>query len=114
MDDWRQVAIYFYFSTVALAGLIVMGFLTCKVYKDSNEKGTYGACVSEDEDNENATEEEINLEMKQMEPYEDGEQMEPYKDEEEMEPYKDEEKMEPYKDNTIEVTIEEEETKDSS
>lgn len=61
MDDWKQVAAYFYVATIVAAIIIVAGFFSYKMY-NWNKYSAVGAeqygniCVSDEED-------EIKLEM---------------------------------------------------
>ncbi len=61
MDDWKQVAAYFYVATIVAAIIIVVGFFSYKMY-NWNKYSAVGAeqygniCVSDEED-------EIKLEM---------------------------------------------------
>mgnify|MGYP001380735712 CR=1 FL=1 len=59
MDEWKQIAVYFYLATLITAAIIVLGFfgytiLDCITEKE--KKGYGNVCVSDDE-------QDISLEM---------------------------------------------------
>ena len=59
MDEWKQVAVYFYAATVAMAILIILIFFSYKLYTcgKTDVPAEYGnVCVSDDE-------QDIKLEM---------------------------------------------------